>query len=84
MHNDKKIFPIPTADEKTVFEPQSHDVNPVIYYRLARPLKSKKNLPTLNLKDYHEISEEYGLKIEVQPDYSYEKNKSVIKMQKEK
>jgi hypothetical protein len=83
-NGEEKIIPIPKSDEHSVFKPEEHDINPVIFYRLSRPLKDKVSLPSLNLDKYFEKTENHGFKIEVTPDYSFEKNKSLIKIHKEK
>lgn len=79
-----KIFPNPKSNEDDIFKAESHDVNPLIFYRLARPLKEKAVLPTLALETYFEKTDLHGVKIEVTPDYSFEKNKDIIKIKKEK
>ena len=62
-HADNKIFPVPKSDGTNIFTPESHDVNPLIFYRVARPLKEEVKLPTLNLATYFEQSEYHGLKL---------------------
>ena len=83
-HTDNKILPVPKSDEENVFVSESHDVNPLIFYRLARPLKEEAKLPTLTLETYFEKSDNHGIKIEITPDYTYEKNKEIIKLQQDK
>lgn len=84
IHGENKILPIPKSDEAAIFKPEAHDMNPLIFYRLARPLKEEAKLPSLSLSKYYQESEFSGLKIEITPDYSYEKNKDIIKLQQEK
>lgn len=76
----KKAF----YDQNGIFKPGCHDLNPLIFYRLSRPLAKDAHLPTLNLSNYHEESEEHGVKLEISPDYTYMKSDKIIKLQKEK
>ena len=73
INADNKILPVPKSDDANTFNPESHDVNPLIFYRVARPLKEEAKLSTLNLATYFGQSEYHGLKIELLPDYTYEK-----------
>ena len=84
IHGESKILPIPKSDDPSIFKPELHDMNPFIFYRLARPLKEEAKLPSLVLSKYYEESEFTGLKLEIIPDYSYEKNKDIVKLQQEK
>ena len=84
MSGENNIFPTPKSSEDTIFEHEGHDINPLIFYRLSRPLKDKAPLPYLKLGSYFEETEHFGLKIEVVPDYSFEKNKAIINLHKEK
>lgn len=81
---ENKILPVPKSNDVDIFGLESHDVNPLIFYRLARPLKEEAKLPTLNLTNYFDESEYHGLKIEIAPDYTFEKNKDIIKLQQDK
>jgi hypothetical protein len=84
VHGEEKIVPVPKSDEHSIFKPEEHDMNPLVFYRLSRPLKDKTTLPSLHLDKYFEKTENHGFKIEITPDYSYEKNKSLINIHKEK
>lgn len=81
---ENKILPVPKSNDVDIFGLESHDVNPLIFYRLARPLKEEAKLPTLNLTNYFDETEYHGLKIEIAPDYTFEKNKDIIKLQQDK
>jgi hypothetical protein len=81
---ETKVTPVPKADQNGIYRKEACDVNPLIFYRLARPLKKDVTLPLLNLSNYFVESEQYGFKIEISPDYTYEKNDKLIKLQKEK
>lgn len=84
MNEADKIIPSPKSSEDTIFEKEDHDINPLIYFRLSRKLKEKAQLPFLTLNKYFEVTENHGLKIEVTPDFSYEKNKYLIQLHKVK
>jgi E3 ubiquitin-protein ligase HERC2 len=83
-NGEDKIIPVPKSNQENIFAPEEHDVHPLIFYRFSRPLKDKVSLPSLNLDNFFEKTDHHGFKIEVAPDYSFEKNKSLIKLHKEK
>lgn len=69
--------------ERFMFMRDEHDLNPMIYYRLTRPLKKDKKLPTFELNDYYKDSKYKGLNIEITPDYTYCLNPSIVEKTKE-
>ena len=69
---ENKIVPIPESDESGIFTPEKHDANPLIFYRLGRPLKADKELPNLDLSKYFKKSVHHGLKLKIIPDYTYD------------
>ena len=69
---ENKITPVPESNEQSIFEPEKHDANPLIFYRIAKPLKEDKELPSLDLSKFFKKSMHHGLKLEIKPDYSYE------------
>ena len=81
---ETRLTPTKSTDEEGIFNYKSFDSNPLIFYRLTRPLKADASLPSLNLTNYHEETDKYGYKIEITPDYTYEKNDTIIKLQKDK
>ena len=84
LKGEEKIAPAPKSKEETIFDPEAHDANPLIFYRYTRPLKDKARLPNLDLDNFFETTELHGFKLTITPDYSYEKNKDIIKLQKDK
>lgn len=60
-----------------------NDIDPLIYYRVSRPLADGKELPVMSLTDYFEQTKQKGLSIELSPDYSYIKNDKIIEKSKE-
>jgi hypothetical protein len=81
---DTKISPSPKSNEHNIFEPEEHDINPLIFYRLQRPLKDKMSLPSLALEKFFVSTDHHGFKVTVIPDYSFEKSKKMINIQKDK
>ena len=82
--NNEKVQPPPKYNENEIFEKEVYDMNPLIFYRLARPLKDTKSLPELDLEKYHEKSDLYGLRVEADPDYSFMKNGIIMALEFEK
>lgn len=39
--------------EKSIMLPNIYDINPLIYYRIKRPLKQRARLPFMDLKKYY-------------------------------
>ena len=72
------------TNEIEIFEKESHDINPLIFYRLSRPLKDNKYPPELNLEKYHEKSKYYGIRIEADPDYSFMKNEIIMELERDR
>jgi hypothetical protein len=61
----------------------SHDLDPLLFYRISKPLVAGKDLPELNLTDYFDKAKNKGINIELCPDYSYIKNDSIIEKSKD-
>ncbi|CDW84904.1 hect e3 ubiquitin [Stylonychia lemnae] len=68
--------------ETAFMQPNSFDINPLIYYRIKKPLKKGARLPIIDLKQYYKESSSYGLDIEIKPDLSYQKNEKMIELTK--
>jgi hypothetical protein len=65
-----------------IFGFESHDIHPLIFYRLSKPLKQGKELPKLEISDY--IQTEGGkFELEVIPDYSCKISEKCIEENKE-
>ena len=62
--------------------PNVYDINPLIYYRVRRPLKQGVNLPVIDLKKFYQESSSFGLEIEVEPDLQYQPNDKLISITK--
>jgi hypothetical protein len=60
-----------------------YDLDPLIYYRITKPLIEGKELPVMNLTDYFEQTSQKGLMIELSPDFSYVQNASITEKSKE-
>jgi hypothetical protein len=82
--DNEAVVPRPKTNELHIFETETHDINPIIFYRLARPLKEGSALPNLDLAKYHKRTELFGIRVEADPDYSFEKNDSIIAIEYDK
>lgn len=49
--------------EQSFLQANIYDINPLIYYRLNKPLKKSARLPMLNLKQFYKETAEYGIDI---------------------
>jgi hypothetical protein len=58
------------------------DVNPLIYFRLTKPLKEGKTLPLLDLTKIYKTTDQFGFEIKVKADFSYDVNKKMLEMTK--
>ena len=64
--------------EKAFREPNAFDINPLIYYRLSKPLKADAELPELDLSLFYKETADHGIEIEIEPELMYERNDSLI------
>ena len=53
------------TDEKSIMREEPHDINPLIFYRLAKPLKAGVEMPRLLLSDYFEQVDNHCLRINI-------------------
>lgn len=68
--------------EKSIQTPTSYDINPLIYYRINKPLKAGVKLPMINLKDFYNESAAYGLDFTVEPDVQFTQNDMLLDLTK--
>jgi len=54
--------------------PNEHDMNPLIYYRINKPLKKDARLPLIDLRQFYKETVEYGIDASVEPDLQTERN----------
>lgn len=48
-----------------------HDLNPIVYLRLSRPMRPEAQIPLINLSNFYEQTNVVGLSFNVTPDYSF-------------
>ena len=65
-----------------LLECTSFDLNPLIYFRLARPLEKDCKLPQLDLKSFYKTSSAYGIQFDMEADLSYQVNDKLIESTK--
>ena len=70
-HEGERFEPAPESNEVDIFTVETHDINPLIFYRLGKPLREGAELPYLALEGYFEKSDEHGLELTVTPNYDY-------------
>ena len=61
-------------------QPNIFDVNPLVYYRINKPLREGARLPMLDSKTYFKESSAYGIDIEIVPTLEYQKNDKIIEL----
>lgn len=79
INGDNQVLNI---SEKNVFVPSQYDINPLIYYRIARPLKQGAKLPLIDLKNYYKGSSAYGVDLTVEHDVEYLQNDRILELTK--
>lgn len=65
--------------EKTVLEDDLHSVNPLIFFRVAKPMKKGAKLPSIDLEKFYKQDSAHGLDLEIVPDLTHQKNKQLLK-----
>ncbi|CAI2369874.1 unnamed protein product [Moneuplotes crassus] len=68
------------SNEEDIFKPETHDMNPLIFYRFGRPFRKGSNLPRIVLSDYFKQENESAINLEIIPDYSYEPNEKATQL----
>ncbi|CAI2387911.1 unnamed protein product [Moneuplotes crassus] len=68
------------SNETDIFEKKSSDIKDSVYFRIGKPLKDKSALPIFKLEEYFGKEEDPIFKINVTPDYGYEKNDKMIQL----
>lgn len=82
--DDEKLVPMPETTDYGIFEKEAHDINPLIFFRITRPIKDDQSLPKLKLVDFFPRTELFGIKVEADPDYSFMKNDIIMALEFEK
>ncbi|CAI2359604.1 unnamed protein product [Moneuplotes crassus] len=68
------------SNETDIFEKKSSDIKDSIYFRIGKPLKNKSALPIFKLEECFGKEENPIFKINITPDYGYEKNDKMIQL----
>lgn len=71
------------SEEEFMNHVSQFDLHPLIYFRLAKPLKQGAKLPVLDLKQIYGQTTKYGFDFEVTPDLSFVENKQILENTKE-
>jgi len=66
--------------EQTVLNDDWFSINPIIFFRIAKPLIKNAEIPRFNLDDFYEADDKHGLDIEIIPEIDIEKNLDLIKL----
>lgn len=69
--------------EREFLNTNANDLDPLIFYRITRPLVVGKTLPEINILDFYEQTKLKGLFIDLSPDYSYMRNDAMIEKAKD-
>lgn len=67
-----------SLSEKGINQPNIFDINPLIYYRLRKPLKDGAKLPSIDLKTYFKETASYGLDLTIQPNLEFARNDQLL------
>ena len=78
--NDKEVEL--NYSQVTVAKYDQHTVNPIIYYRVARPLKKEAKLPIIEIQKYYVPEPDVFLDAEIIPDIKQKKNEYVLEKTK--
>jgi hypothetical protein len=70
------------SENEMLKETTKFDINPLIYYRLVKPLKEGKILPLIDLAKVYKTTEQFGFDINVKADFGYSYNKKLIEITK--
>lgn len=65
--------------EKEVLLEDKHSLHPLIFYRLAKPFKKDKELPSLDLSKFYKTDATHQIEFELIPDLTLQKNSQLIK-----
>lgn len=71
------------SEEEFMNQVSQYDLHPLIYFRLAKPLKQGAKLPVIDLKQIYGQTSKYGFDFEVTPDLSFVENKQILESTKE-
>lgn len=77
INNDDHLL---NLSESSFFEPNIHDLNPLVYYRLAKPLKEGVHLPMLDSRTFFKETADHGIEMEIKPSLDYERNDKLISL----
>ena len=66
------------SEDEMLNKTTQFDLHPLVYFRLAKPLKDGVRLPILDLKAIYGQTNKFGFEFEIMPDYSYVENSKII------
>lgn len=58
--------------EATVLDDDLYSVNPLIFFRVARPMKKEAKLPSIDLEKFYKQDQAHGLDLEIVPDLTHQ------------
>jgi hypothetical protein len=73
-----------TQSASTIFSETKHDLNPIIYLRINKPLKQDCVMPSISLEKYYKQGESHGIALEIIPDLTTQKNSELIRLTQSK
>ncbi len=68
--------------EGEFMKPSIFDLNPLVYYRIKKPLKEGARLPRLDSSNFFNESADHGIDFEVVPSLQYQTNDKLIEVSK--
>jgi hypothetical protein len=69
--------------ETEFMNPSIFDINPLVYYRIKKPLKEGARLPIIDLTNFFNESADHGINFEVVPSVEYQTNDKLIEVSKQ-
>jgi hypothetical protein len=64
--------------ETSILQDDLYSVNPLIFFRVAKPMKKDAKLPSIDLEKFYKQDSRHGLDVEIVPDLTYQKNERLI------
>jgi len=67
-----------TLCEEAFIKANSNDINPIIYIRINKGYRPKKELPKFDINKYYKAQEYFGLRFVLAPDFQYTYNQAIL------
>ena len=75
---EEHSWQVSLSEAEFIQDSNAYDTNPLIYFRLTKPLKAGCDLPKIYLTKCYEQTSKYGYQFKVQPDLRPIRNDKLI------